>query len=156
MNLSLILALILAAVLSTGGAGEVVGPANTSIADRNQLAVVMLMTIPLANYLRLTSANRVVRAGLVLVMLLNAVAVLGTFSRGGLIGLRHPDGCDRILHALLHVRRARLGAGHGRQQRDGWSDECGRNRGTCHDSAPALSNAHVGRLSYAVFRRDIR
>jgi len=73
--------------LSTGGAGEVVGPGRTSIADRNHLAVVMLMTIPLANYLRLTSANRVVRVGLVLLLLLNAVSVLGTFSRGGLIGL---------------------------------------------------------------------
>ncbi|SUS04166.1 conserved membrane hypothetical protein [uncultured Defluviicoccus sp.] len=73
--------------LSTGGAGEVVGPAKSSIADRNTLAVVMLMTIPLANYLRLTSANRLVRAGLVLLMLLSAVAILGTFSRGGLIGL---------------------------------------------------------------------
>ena len=73
--------------LSTGGAGEVVGPARSSLEDRNHLAVVMLMTIPLANYLRLTSANHMARAGLVLLMLLSAVAVLGTFSRGGLIGL---------------------------------------------------------------------
>lgn len=73
--------------LLTGGAGNVIGPPNTGTEDRNVLALVMLMMIPLANYLRLTSANRLVRIGLLGLMLLTAVAVLGTFSRGGLIGL---------------------------------------------------------------------
>lgn len=73
--------------LLTGGAGDVLGPPKTSIADRNTLALVMLMTIPLANYLRETAQSRLVRIGLIFLMLLTAVAVLGTFSRGGLIGL---------------------------------------------------------------------
>src|SRR3954453_18799907 len=71
----------------TGGSGQVIGPANTNLEDRNALALVMLLVIPLAYYLCRTSANRVVRLGLLGVMVLNAVAVLGTYSRGGMIGL---------------------------------------------------------------------
>lgn len=70
----------------TGGSGNVVGPARTTIEDRNALALVMLMTIPLAHFLYRTSANRLARLGLLGLMLLNAVAVMGTYSRGGMIG----------------------------------------------------------------------
>lgn len=71
----------------TRGAGNVIGPAGTGLEDRNALALVMLMTIPLANFLRITSSNRQVQLCLVGLMILHAVAVLGTYSRGGLIGL---------------------------------------------------------------------
>jgi probable O-glycosylation ligase (exosortase A-associated) len=47
----------------------------------------MLITIPLAYFLHATSAHRLARFGLVAIMILSAVAVLGTYSRGGLIGL---------------------------------------------------------------------
>lgn len=71
----------------TGGAGNVVGPPNSTIEDRNTLALALLTTIPLAYYLYATAANRWVRIGLVALIILNAVAVLGTYSRGGTIGL---------------------------------------------------------------------
>jgi probable O-glycosylation ligase (exosortase A-associated) len=71
----------------TGGAGNVIGPPRTGIEDRNALALALLMTIPLTYFLYQTSASRFARVGLILIILLSAVAILGTYSRGGLIGL---------------------------------------------------------------------
>ena len=45
------------------------------------------MTIPLMRYLQLHTAKKIVRVGLGLAMLLSGVAILGTYSRGGLIAL---------------------------------------------------------------------
>ena len=46
--------------LATGGHYSVWGPANTIIGDNNQLALALLMSLPLANYLRTQTANRYV------------------------------------------------------------------------------------------------
>ncbi|WP_287833310.1 putative O-glycosylation ligase, exosortase A system-associated [Acidiphilium sp.] len=73
--------------LLTGGKDHVYGPANTFIGDNNQLAVALLMTIPLMNYLRLHAAHRAVRTGLLASMVLTLFAVVATYSRGGLIAL---------------------------------------------------------------------
>jgi probable O-glycosylation ligase (exosortase A-associated) len=73
--------------LMTGGGGHVYGPASSIIGDNNQLALALLMALPLANYLRSQSANRWVRNLLLLGMGLTVVAILGTYSRGGFIGL---------------------------------------------------------------------
>ena len=73
--------------LLTGGDDHVYGPANTFIGDNNQLAVALLMTIPLMNYLRLHTLHRTVRIGLVAAMVLSLLAVVATYSRGGLIAL---------------------------------------------------------------------
>lgn len=73
--------------LLTGGADHVYGPPNTFIADNNQLAVALLMTLPLMNYLRLQSAHRTARIGLIVGMILTLLAVVATYSRGGLIAL---------------------------------------------------------------------
>jgi len=70
----------------TGGAGQVVGAAGT-LADNNHIALALCMTLPLMNYLRLNSERPIVRLGCVCAMMLTTVAVLGTYSRGGLIGL---------------------------------------------------------------------
>jgi probable O-glycosylation ligase (exosortase A-associated) len=45
------------------------------------------MTLPLMRYLQLHSSPRVVRIGMGIAMLFTGIAVLGTYSRGGLIGL---------------------------------------------------------------------
>ncbi len=63
------------------------GPSNSYIADRNQLAVAMLMVIPLMNYLRLHTADRWLRLGLAAAMVFTVLAIIGTSSRGGFIGL---------------------------------------------------------------------
>jgi probable O-glycosylation ligase (exosortase A-associated) len=71
----------------TGGGGRIFGPAESLIADNNDLALAIIMTIPLLNYLRVTSANPMVKLATMIVMLLSVVAIIGTGSRGGFIGL---------------------------------------------------------------------
>ena len=73
--------------LMTGGAYKVFGPPDTMITDNNHLAAALLVTLPLMNYLRLQSRHRTVRIGLIGAMLLSLFAVLGSYSRGALIGL---------------------------------------------------------------------
>ena len=71
----------------SGGANHVFGPPASFIADNNALALALCMTLPLMRYLQLHSVRKVVRVGLIAGMLLTGVAVLGTYSRGGLIAL---------------------------------------------------------------------
>lgn len=70
-----------------GGGGRVEGPPGTMIFDNNQLAVALLVSLPLMNFLRLHSAHRLVRVGLAITMALTLLAVLGSYSRGALIAL---------------------------------------------------------------------
>lgn len=71
----------------TGGTGRILGPANSLIADNNDLALAIVMSIPVLNYLRVTSVNPIVKAACLIVMLLSVAAIIGTGSRGGFIGL---------------------------------------------------------------------
>lgn len=71
----------------TGGGFIVIGPPNSMISDRNHLAVAMLVAIPLMNYLRMQSPHAIVRMGLVAAMVCTLFAVVGSQSRGALIGL---------------------------------------------------------------------
>jgi len=71
----------------SGGASHVFGPPASFIADNNALALALCMTLPLMRYLQLHSVMKFVRLGLTAGMLLTGVAVLGTYSRGGLIAL---------------------------------------------------------------------
>ena len=70
-----------------GGVDHVLGPANSFIADNNALALALCMTLPFMRYLQLHSSWRFVRIGLGFGMLFTGIGVLGTYSRGGLIGL---------------------------------------------------------------------
>jgi len=71
--------------LVTGGGFMVLGPMGSMIYDRNHLAVALLMTVPLMNYLRLHSAHRITRLGLLVVIPLTIVSAIGTSSRGALV-----------------------------------------------------------------------
>ena len=73
--------------LNTGGGFIVVGPDATMIADRNHVAVAMLISVPLMNYLRMQSAHRVVQLGLIGAMGLTTLAAIGSQSRGALLAL---------------------------------------------------------------------
>jgi probable O-glycosylation ligase (exosortase A-associated) len=73
--------------ITTGGNYRVWGPDQTMISDNNHLAAAMLVTLPLMNYLQLQSRHRIVRIGLVVAMVLTLFAVVGSYSRGALIGL---------------------------------------------------------------------
>lgn len=91
----------------TGGHDHVYGPANTFIGDNNQLAVALLMTLPLMNYLRMHSLHRIVRMSLVAAMVITLFAVVSTYSRGGLITLAAMgvrfwwNGKNRVISAVL-------------------------------------------------------
>lgn len=73
--------------ITHGGVNTVQGPPNSFIADNNDLALALCMTIPLMRYLQLHSAQKWVRVSLGISMLLTGISVLGTYSRGGLIAL---------------------------------------------------------------------
>ena len=73
-------------ILSGGGA-RIFGPPSTMIEDNNHLAVGLLVTLPLMNFLRLQSAHGLVRNGLAAGMVLTLFAVVGSYSRGALIAL---------------------------------------------------------------------
>ncbi len=74
-------------VLMTAGNFRVWGPPNTMISDNNQIAVALLVSLPLMNYLRMYAAHRIVRIALAAAMGLTLVAVLGSYSRGALVGV---------------------------------------------------------------------
>jgi len=71
----------------TGGSWHVFGPPGTIINDNNQLAVALLMVLPLAEYLRGEVKNNWLARGLIAGMALTVIAVVGTYSRGAIVGL---------------------------------------------------------------------
>lgn len=73
--------------LTHGGTNHVLGPPGSFISDNNALALALCMTLPFMRYLQLHSTRKVVRIGLGIGMALTGVSVLGSYSRGGLIGL---------------------------------------------------------------------
>lgn len=73
--------------INTLGQYQVMGPENTQIGDNNHLALALIMTLPLMNYLRLTTQDKWARYILLFSICLTFLAVLTTYSRGGMIGL---------------------------------------------------------------------
>ena len=86
----------------SGGSYYVFGPPKSFISDNTQLALALLMVVPLMRYLQLNSESKWVRSGLLAAMLLTIVAILGTQSRGALVGL------VVMLFALFVKSRRRL------------------------------------------------
>ncbi|GAB2689206.1 putative O-glycosylation ligase, exosortase A system-associated [Aliiglaciecola sp. 3_MG-2023] len=70
----------------SGGSHRIVGKAGI-IRDRNDLAVAINMCIPLVIYLISVTENFVIKRGLKIILVLNILAIIGTYSRGGFIGL---------------------------------------------------------------------
>ena len=71
----------------TGGAYRVWGPSTTYIEGNNELALALIVIIPVVRFLQLTLTNRWGKAGLTSVMVLSAVAAIGTHSRGALLAI---------------------------------------------------------------------
>jgi probable O-glycosylation ligase (exosortase A-associated) len=71
----------------SGGGQRVWGPPGGFIEGNNEIGLAMVMTVPLLNYLRMVSTNRWVRYGLLALMLLTAIAALGTQSRGAFLAV---------------------------------------------------------------------
>ena len=70
-----------------GGVHRVQGPGGTFIAGNNELALAMVMTIPLMYYLYMHEKHKWLKPGLLAGMVLTAIAAFGTQSRGALVAL---------------------------------------------------------------------
>ena len=71
----------------SGGGHKVFGPSSSIIADNNHFALAMIFLMPIIIYLYVYAANRYVRLGFLGAGGLIFASIIGTFSRGGLIGL---------------------------------------------------------------------
>jgi probable O-glycosylation ligase (exosortase A-associated) len=72
--------------LLSGGSSRVMGPPGTYIADNNDLALALLSTVPLIWYQHLQAQRRLLRWAFAILALLTMIAVLGSYSRGALLG----------------------------------------------------------------------
>jgi len=70
-----------------GGAYRVQGPSGSVISGNNEMALALIMTIPLMRYLQLQAKSLWIHQGVTVAMLLTGIAVIGTQSRGALIGI---------------------------------------------------------------------
>lgn len=70
-----------------GGVHRVQGPYGTFIGGNNEMALALVMTIPLMRYLHLQEKNHLVKLGLAAAMLLTVIATVGSQSRGALVAL---------------------------------------------------------------------
>lgn len=73
--------------IMTGGNYRVWGPEGSFFEDNNQLALTLIMTMPMMHYLQLIATNRWVRHLLSVIMVLTLGAIIGTYSRGALLAL---------------------------------------------------------------------
>lgn len=72
--------------IKSGGNFRVFGPGGF-IEGNNEFALALIVSIPLMRYLQLQASNKWVRRGLLAMMLLTAVAALGSHSRGALLAI---------------------------------------------------------------------
>jgi probable O-glycosylation ligase (exosortase A-associated) len=70
-----------------GGVYRVQGPVGSFIAGNNELALALVMTIPLMRYLHLHERNRWIRLALAAAIVLTALAAVGSQSRGAYVAL---------------------------------------------------------------------
>lgn len=73
--------------LLTGGASRVWGPPGGFIEGNNEIALALVVTIPLMNYLRVVASRPWIRLSLLVLMVLSVVAAVGTQSRGAFLAL---------------------------------------------------------------------
>ena len=71
----------------TGGTYKVLGPESTIIADNNQLALALLMAIPLVEYLRSNTSFKPLSWLLASTMIFTAISIIGSYSRGAYIAM---------------------------------------------------------------------
>ncbi len=71
----------------SGGGHRIWGPGTSIIADNNQFALAIIMTIPIVIYLYAQTRSLFVRIAIAGTILLLMVTVIGTNSRGGFIGI---------------------------------------------------------------------
>jgi probable O-glycosylation ligase (exosortase A-associated) len=70
-----------------GGNFRVWGPTGTFIGGNNEIALALIIAIPLMRYLQQSSEQRWIKHGWTAAMLLSAMAALGSYSRGALLAI---------------------------------------------------------------------
>lgn len=73
--------------LMTGGGGHVMGPEGSFITGNNEIALALVMVMPLMGYLITYSPRRSVKWAMIASQILCVVAVIGTYSRAGFLAL---------------------------------------------------------------------
>jgi len=73
--------------ITNGGVYRVQGPEGTFIGGNNELALALVMTIPLIRYLHLQETRKWIKIGLASAMVLTGVAAIGSQSRGGMLAM---------------------------------------------------------------------
>jgi probable O-glycosylation ligase (exosortase A-associated) len=73
--------------ITHGGVYQVRGPGNSFISGNNEIALALVMTVPLLRYLALSAPYAVLRFAMNVSMVLTALAAMGSHSRGALIGI---------------------------------------------------------------------
>lgn len=73
--------------LMGGGTGMVLGPDGGFIAGNTEIALALTMTVPLMRWIQMQTESRSLRWALGVCMILVAAAVLGSYSRGGLLAI---------------------------------------------------------------------
>jgi len=86
--------------IETGGVYKVLGPDGTIIGDNNQLALALLMTMPLIEYLRTSVSFKPLSWLMGVTMVFTGIAIIGSYSRGAYIAL-----AAIAILALLKARR---------------------------------------------------
>lgn len=69
----------------TGGQYMVIGPPGTFIEGNTEIALAMIMVLPLLRYLQLNSQHKLVRQALMAAMILTGLAIIGSYSRGAFL-----------------------------------------------------------------------
>jgi probable O-glycosylation ligase (exosortase A-associated) len=73
--------------VSTGGQFTIWGPEGTFLADNNDFALALNMTIPMFFFMARSETRSWLRNIIWILMLCVVISVIGTYSRGGLVGL---------------------------------------------------------------------
>lgn len=73
--------------IAKGGSHRVWGPEMSALEGNNEIALAIIMTIPLLYYFFIVAQNKWVKRGLIMAMILCAASALGSQSRGALLAL---------------------------------------------------------------------
>lgn len=71
----------------SGGGSRVWGPEGSFIGGNNEMALALLMTVPLMRYLHLQETRKWIKNALIFSMFSTMLAIVGTQSRGALLGI---------------------------------------------------------------------
>lgn len=73
--------------ITSGGSGHVLGPSGSYISGNTEIGLGLVMILPLCWYLYISSTKKWIRFGLIIAILLIAIAIIGTQSRGAFLAI---------------------------------------------------------------------